>query len=108
MDDLTVGGERIEYGHLGQAHTDAAIYVFFPGSNVLVAGDALSVGRYPIPDYTTGGWLGGLLAANKTMLGLANAETRISSLTNQMSPRMTYSRICSFPRSVQPPISGLS
>ena len=77
MDDLTGGGERIEYGHLGQAHTDAAIYVFFPGSNVLVAGDALSVGRYPIPDYTTGGWLGGLLAANKTMLGLANAETRI-------------------------------
>ena len=70
-------GERIEYGHLGQAHTDAAIYVFFPGANVLVAGGALSVGTYPIPDYTTGGWLGGLLAANKTLLGLANAETRI-------------------------------
>jgi glyoxylase-like metal-dependent hydrolase (beta-lactamase superfamily II) len=71
------GGERIEYGHLGQAHTDAAIYVFFRGPNVLVAGDALSVGRYPIPDYTTGGWLGGLLAANKTLLELANADTRI-------------------------------
>ena len=70
-------GERIEYGHLGQAHTDAAIYVFFPAANVLVAGDALSVGKYPIPDYTTGGWLGGLLAANKTLLGLANDETRI-------------------------------
>ena len=69
--------ERIEYGHLGQAHTDAAIYVFFPAANVLVAGDALSVGKYPIADYTTGGWLGGLLAANKTLLGLANAETRI-------------------------------
>ena len=70
-------GERIEYGHLGQAHTDAAIYVFFPAANVLVAGDALSVGKYPIADYTTGGWLGGLLAANKTLLGLADAETRI-------------------------------
>ena len=69
--------ERIEYGHLGQAHTDAAIYVFFPAANVLVAGDALSVGKYPIPDYATGGWLGGLLAANKTLLGLANDETRI-------------------------------
>jgi cyclase len=74
---MTFGVERIDYGHLGQAHTDAAIYVFFPGSNVLVAGDALSVGKYPIADYTTGGWLGGLLAANKTLLGLANAETRI-------------------------------
>ena len=74
---MTFGAERIEYGHLGQAHTDAAIYVFFPASNVLVAGDALSVGKYPIADYTTGGWLGGLIAANKTLLGLANAETRI-------------------------------
>ena len=72
-----VPGQRIEYGHLGQAHTDAAIYVFFPAANVLIAGDALSVGRYPIADYTTGGWLGGLLAANKTLLGLANAETRV-------------------------------
>jgi glyoxylase-like metal-dependent hydrolase (beta-lactamase superfamily II) len=73
----TAGAERIEYGHLGQAHTDAAIYVFFPASNILVAGDALSVGKYPIADYTTGGWLGGLIAANKTLLALANAETRI-------------------------------
>jgi cyclase len=76
-DKMTVGAERIEYGHLGQAHTDAAIYVFFPAANVLVAGDALSVGKYPIPDYTTGGWLGGLIAANKTLLGLATADTRI-------------------------------
>jgi glyoxylase-like metal-dependent hydrolase (beta-lactamase superfamily II) len=76
-DKMTLGAERIEYGHLGQAHTDAAIYVFFPASNVLIAGDALSVGKYPIADYTTGGWLGGLFAANKTLLGLTNAETRI-------------------------------
>jgi len=74
---MDVGAEPIEYGHLGQAHTDAAIYVFFRGANVLIAGDALSVGKYPIADYTTGGWLGGLFAANKTLLGLANAETRI-------------------------------
>ena len=74
---MTLGADGIEYGHLGQAHTDAAIYVFLPGSNVLIAGDALSVGKYPIPDYTTGGWLGGLIAANKTLLGLADADTRI-------------------------------
>jgi cyclase len=75
--NANASAERIEYGHLGQAHTDAAIYVFFPGANVLVAGDALSVGKYPIPDYTTGGWLGGLVAANKTLLGLAKPDTRI-------------------------------
>jgi glyoxylase-like metal-dependent hydrolase (beta-lactamase superfamily II) len=84
---MTFGSERIEYGYLGQAHTDAAIYVFFPASNVLIAGDALSVGKYPIADYTTGGWLGGLLAANKTLLGLANAETRIVPGTGPVQTR---------------------
>jgi cyclase len=74
---MTFGSERIDYGHLGQAQTDAAIYVFFPVSNVLMTGDALSVGQYPVPDYTTGGWLGGLVAANTTLLGLSNADTRL-------------------------------
>jgi cyclase len=74
---MTFGAERIEYGHLGQAHTDGALYVFFPASNVLMTGDALSVGKYPIADYTTGGWLGGLIAADKTLVGMANADTRL-------------------------------
>jgi glyoxylase-like metal-dependent hydrolase (beta-lactamase superfamily II) len=74
---LEFGAHRIEYGHLGQAHTDAAIYVFFPRANVLVAGGALTVGKYPIADYTTGGWLGGLVAASKTLLDLTNPQTRI-------------------------------
>jgi cyclase len=74
---MTCGGERIEYGHLGQAHTDGAIYVHFPVSNVLMTGHALEVGRYPIADYTAGGWLGGLINANKTLLALTNDQTRI-------------------------------
>ena len=74
---LTIGAERIDCAHLGQAHTDAGIYVFCPASNVLMAGGALSVGKYPIADYTAGGWLGGLIAANKTLLGVAKADTRI-------------------------------
>jgi glyoxylase-like metal-dependent hydrolase (beta-lactamase superfamily II) len=74
---MMVGRERVEYGHLGQAHTDGDIYVSFPDSNVLVAGDVMTVGKYPISDYTTGGWLGGLLTATKTLLELANADTRV-------------------------------
>jgi glyoxylase-like metal-dependent hydrolase (beta-lactamase superfamily II) len=74
---MTFGGERVEYGHLGQAHTDGDIYVFFPDSNVLVVGDVLSVGKYPIADYTTGGWLGGLANATRTLVELSNDETQI-------------------------------
>ncbi len=75
--ELVVADERIDYGHLGQAHTDSDIYVYFRKANVLVAGDALSVGRYPIADYTTGGWLGGLATATRTLLDLTDDATRI-------------------------------
>lgn len=74
---MTFGSERIEYGHLPLAHTDGDIYVFFPESNVLVAGDTLSVGRYPVLDYSTGGWIGGLIDANSKLLELTDSETQI-------------------------------
>src|SRR5262245_17925865 len=74
---MTFGAEPIEYGYMQQAHTDGDIYVFFPNQNILVAGDVLSVGRYPILDYVTGGWIGGLQNANQALLKIANAETRI-------------------------------
>jgi len=32
---MTFGKEDIQYGYLGQAHTDSDIYVFFPGPNIL-------------------------------------------------------------------------
>jgi glyoxylase-like metal-dependent hydrolase (beta-lactamase superfamily II) len=74
---LTFGGDKVEYHYLGQAHTDGDVGVWLPDANVLVAGDVLAVGQYPVPDYTTGGWLGGLMTATKTLLDLTNADTRI-------------------------------
>jgi glyoxylase-like metal-dependent hydrolase (beta-lactamase superfamily II) len=74
---ITFGNQRIEYGYMAQAHTDGDIYLHFPQQNVLVVGDVLSVGQYPILDYVTGGWLGGLQNANQALLKVANAETRI-------------------------------
>jgi cyclase len=86
---LTAGSERLDYGHLGQAHTDGDIYVHLPASNVLMAGDVLTVGKYPIADYTTGGWLGGLLTATKTLLDLSNAETRVIPGTGPVQTRVS-------------------
>lgn len=84
---LTVGPETLKYGHLGQAHTDGDIYVYLPVSNVLMTGDVMAVGRYPIADYTTGGWLGGLVTATKTMLEMSNADTRIVPGTGPVQTR---------------------
>jgi cyclase len=74
---LNVGSEEIRYAHLPRAHTDGDLYVFFPGQNVLVAGDLVATGRYPILDVTTGGWIGGLTDATKALLDLSDDKTRI-------------------------------
>jgi glyoxylase-like metal-dependent hydrolase (beta-lactamase superfamily II) len=84
---LTFGGEPIEYGYLAQAHTDGDIYVHFRGQNVLVTGDVVSVGRYPILDYCTGGWIGGMAAATRKLLTLADASTRIIPGTGPVQTR---------------------
>jgi len=70
-------GEEIEYGYLPRAHSDGDIYVFFRAANVLVASDVLSVGSYPIVDYATGGWIGGLEQATKMLIGMSDSTTRI-------------------------------
>lgn len=74
---MTFAGEPIEYGYLEEAHTDGDIYVYFRRQNVLVAGCVLSVGRYPIIDYSTDGWLGGMSAATRTLAGMIDEKTRI-------------------------------
>lgn len=75
--ELEFGGRRVEYWHLPRAHTDGDVAVFFPDANVLAASDLLSVGRYPVPDYSTGGWIGGLVDATKKLLDSTDAQTRI-------------------------------
>jgi cyclase len=74
---LAFGGETIDYGYLPQAHTDGDIYVLFKKANVLVAGDVVSVGSYPILDYCTNGWIGGMVNATQTLIGVCDANTRV-------------------------------
>jgi glyoxylase-like metal-dependent hydrolase (beta-lactamase superfamily II) len=74
---LSFGGEKIDYGYLPQAHTDGDIYVFFRNANVLVASDVVSVGSYPVIDYCTNGWIGGMVNATQTLMGLCNEQTRV-------------------------------
>lgn len=74
---LDFGGSKVNYAHLGQAHTDGDIYVHFPEENVIVAGDVLSPTRYPIIDSASNGWLGGIQGALRTMSGIADDNTRL-------------------------------
>lgn len=75
--ELLAGDERVEYGHLLEAHTDGDIYVFFRDANVLAVGDAVSPVRDPVLDWFGGGWLGGRADAQTKLLELSNEETQI-------------------------------
>ncbi|MEJ0100195.1 MAG: MBL fold metallo-hydrolase [Pseudomonadota bacterium] len=74
---LQFGGERIDYAYLPQAHTDGDIYVYFRNADVLVAADVAAASAFPIIDYVTNGWIGGMATATQTLLGLAGEHTRI-------------------------------
>ena len=68
----------IRYGYIADAaHTDGDLYVYFPKQNVLAVGDAVSGQGWPVVDWQTGGWIGGIVGALQRLQTVANAETRI-------------------------------
>jgi cyclase len=68
----------VRYGYLPDAaHTDGDLYVHFPRQNVLAVGDAISGEGWPVVDYVTGGWIGGIVGGLQRLQTLANTETRI-------------------------------
>jgi glyoxylase-like metal-dependent hydrolase (beta-lactamase superfamily II) len=68
----------IKYGYIPDAaHTDGDMYVYFPKQNVLAVGDVVSNQGWPVVDWQTGGWIGGLAGALPRLVTLANDQTRI-------------------------------
>lgn len=74
---LQHGDVPVEYGYLRQAHTDGDMYVFLPQDNVLHAGGIVSSDGWPLMDWWTGGWIGGLVDGIETLLSVANDNTVI-------------------------------
>ncbi len=68
----------VRYGYIPDAaHTDGDLYVHFPKQNVLAVGDAVSGQGWPVVDWWTGGWIGGIVGGLQRLQTLADADTRI-------------------------------
>jgi len=68
----------VRYGYIPDAaHTDGDLYVHFTKQNVLAVGDAISGDGWPVVDYATGGWIGGIVGGLQRLQTIANTETRI-------------------------------
>jgi glyoxylase-like metal-dependent hydrolase (beta-lactamase superfamily II) len=53
------------------------MYVYFQKQNVLAVGDVVSNQGWPVVDWTSGGWIGGMVGGLQRVQSLANDETRI-------------------------------
>lgn len=76
---LRWNGERIDLLHIGPAHTDGDLVVYFRRQNVLATGDLFVTGAYMPPyfDDLNGGNAEGMIAAAERLLKLANDRTLI-------------------------------
>ena len=68
----------IRYGYISDAaHTDGDLYVYFPQQNVLAVGDAAYGQGWPVMDWWTGGWIGGIVGGLQRIQTVANKDTKI-------------------------------
>ena len=74
---LDQNGEEIHCIPVPPAHTDSDIIVHFRKANVVHAGDIVFNGFYPFIDYSSKGWIGGMIAASARVISLSDAQTKI-------------------------------
>jgi len=68
----------VQYGYVSDAaHTDGDMYVYFPQQNVLAVGGVMSGDGWPVVDYITGGWIGGIVGGLQRLQTITNEQTRI-------------------------------
>jgi len=72
---LRMNGEGIEVMHEPAAHSDADSFVFFRGSDVVVAGDIIDTTRFPVIDTAHGGSIQGEIDALNKLIELTIAPT---------------------------------
>jgi glyoxylase-like metal-dependent hydrolase (beta-lactamase superfamily II) len=72
---LRMNDEGIEVLHEPAAHSDADSFVFFRGSDVVVAGDVMDTTRFPVIDIANGGSVQGEIDALNKLIELAIPPT---------------------------------
>ena len=65
----------IRYGYISDAaHTDGDLYVYFPQQNILAVGGAAYGQGWPVVDWWTGGWIGGIVGGLQRIKSVASSN----------------------------------
>ena len=82
---------EVRYGYISDAaHTDGDLFVYFPQQNVLAVGDAAYGQGWPVVDWWTGGWIGGIVGGLQRIQSVANRDTKI---VPAVGPVLSYADI---------------
>lgn len=71
------GDHTIALHAMPPAHTDGDLVLVFEKDDVIHCGDLFFNGLYPFIDYSSGGWIGGMIAAADRIIAMASDRTRI-------------------------------
>lgn len=76
---LHFAGEEILLVHptVGTAHTDGDVVAYFRHANIVHTGDLYFQGLYPFIDVGAGGWIDGMIAANREILARIDDKTLV-------------------------------
>ena len=74
---LHTNGESVRLVPVPPAHTDGDVVIVFENADLIHAGDLFFNGMYPFIDYSSGGWIGGMVEAIRTIASMSGAKTRI-------------------------------
>jgi cyclase len=74
---LHLNSEDVRLVPVPPAHTDGDVIVRFEKADVIHCGDLYFNGGYPFIDYSSGGWLGGMVGAIRAAAGMTTPKTRI-------------------------------
>lgn len=69
--DFNFNGEAVFIYHVPGARSDGNVFVYFRGSDVLVAGDLFMTTQYPVIDLAAGGGIDGFIVGMNAMLDIA-------------------------------------
>jgi len=81
----------VRYGWIADAaHTDGDLYVYFEQQNVMAVGDAAYGQGWPMVDWWSGGWIGGIVGGLQRIQAVANRDTKI---IPAVGPALTFDDI---------------
>ena len=74
---IKMNGQSVALYHTPNAHTNSDIFVVFKEANVIHGGDLVSTRRFPFIDIDNGGSVSGFIAALRSIIEVADADTKI-------------------------------